>query len=50
MHEKTIWGSNLGQNDPKSGPKLVWFVIFSSLVHYFALKLHRMIAWNKSNY
>ena len=27
-------------------PKMRFFTIFSSLVHYFSFKLHRMIAWN----
>ena len=27
-------------------PKIRFFAIFSSLVHQFSLKLHRMIAWN----
>ena len=33
-------------NGPKSGPKLVFVAISSSLVHYFSFKMHRMIAWN----
>ena len=31
---------------PKSGLKLVFFAIFSTLVHQFSFKLHRMTAWN----
>ena len=31
--ESFFWGPNLGQNGPKSGPKLDFFTIFSSLVH-----------------
>ena len=33
IFEKKIGGPNLGQNGPKSDPKLVFFATFSSLVH-----------------
>ena len=43
---KRIGEAKFGPNRPKSVPKLVFFAIFSSLVHWFSFKLHRMIAWN----
>ena len=33
-------------NGPEIGPEIRFFAIFSSLVHSFSFKLHRMITWN----
>ena len=41
---KTILGPIFGLKGPKSGPKLVFFVVFLTLIHWFSLKLHAMIA------
>ena len=38
--------AKFGSDGPKSDPKLVFFVAFSSLINQFSWKLHRMIAWN----
>ena len=44
-HEKNFW-IQIWAKQAKIGSKISFFVIFSSLVHQFCCKLHRMIAWN----
>ena len=39
-------GSQIWTKWAKISPKIRFFVIFSSLVHQFSCRLHRMIAWN----
>ena len=43
IHEKKILQSKFLPKGPKLGPKTRFFVIFSSLVHQFSLKLHTAI-------
>ena len=45
MKKKSL-ESHLAPNGLKSGAKLVFFAIFSSLVRQFSSKLRRMIAWD----
>ena len=44
-HWKNFGGPKLGQTS-QNWPEMRFFAIFSSLVHYFSLKLHTMIAGN----
>ena len=44
--KKIFLGTNFGSKLAKTRLKISFFVIFSSLVHQFSFKLHRMIAWN----
>ena len=43
-HEKDFW-AKFGSKRTKARPKISFFAIFSSLVHYFSFKLHRMIKY-----
>ena len=40
---KNILGSKFGSNGAKSGPKLTFLPIFSSLVHYFSFKFFKSL-------
>ena len=43
--KKIFRGPNLGQMGQNQAPNYFFF-IFSSLVHWFSFRLHRVIAWN----
>ena len=44
---KKIFGSKSGPKGlEKIGLETRFFAIFSSLVHYFLFKLHRLVCWN----
>ena len=43
---KKFLGVQIQAKRDKIGPETRFFVIFSSLVHLFSLKLHTMIAYN----
>ena len=44
---KKIFGSKFGPKGlEKIGLETRFFAIFSSFVHYFLFKLHRMVCWN----
>ena len=47
---KKCFRLEFGPNGAKIGPKTRFFVIFSSLVHQFSLKLHTVIACNNVKY
>ena len=46
IFEKKVLAAQIWAKWAKIGPEPRFFVIFSSLVHYFSYKLHKMIAWN----
>ena len=43
---KIVSGAQIWAKQAKIEPKISFFSIFSSLVHYYSFKLYRTIAWN----
>ena len=43
---KKIWETQIWIKRTKLTPEIRFFAIFSSLVHLFSFKLHKIIAWN----